>query len=179
MNNPFIIDKFPNITNFWNNIKLNNPMQNINSNQNEYKDFLDKNNLNKSLNIINNNINNINNIGNINNNKELKYKVDIFPNFPFFINDNDKIIFKNNINHEQKNINNNICEINKANNIHNFKINNKNQINEVINCRDYNFNNNIYLNNIKQACDRLLSSGINQLPELFPNFKNNFFNPIY
>ena len=152
MNNLFSIDNFPTRNNFLNDIKLlNNPMHsNINLNMNDNIYLNDKNGKNNYLNINNNNINIINNCDVNKNNKEEKNELDIFPNFPSFFNDNDKNIIKNKNRYGYKNINTNIFEINKINYIN--------------------------LNNIKQTYDKLLISGTNQFPELFPNFKNNYFN---
>ena len=101
-NNCLISDNFDTINNIRNGILLNKQIQNninlnINGNNNFLNDIYKTNDLNFNNNDIISNINNSRDL-NKNNNEELKYEQEIFPSFPPFINDNNRILNKNKIN---------------------------------------------------------------------------------
>ena len=182
VNNCLISDHFDNINNIRNDILLNKQIQNninlnINGNNNFLNDIYKTNDLNCNSNDIISNIINYRDL-NKKNNEELKYEKEIFPSFPPFINDNNRILNKNKINivnNEHKNINNNIYENRKDYNINNFQINKRHDLN---NFNDFNLNNkNKYFNNIQELFGQNLFSVLSQLIN-FQNFKNNIFNPI-
>ena len=181
-NNCLIPDNFYTINNFRNDILLNQQIQNnknsnMNGNNNILNDIYKTNDLNCNNNDIISNINNYRDL-NKKNKEELKYEKEIFPSFPPFINDNNRILNKkiiNTVNNEHKNINDNIYEIRKDCNINNFQINKRHDLN---NCNDFNFNNNnICFNNIQESFNQNFFSRLSQLIN-FPNYNNNFFNPI-
>ena len=183
VNNCLISDHFDNINNIRNDILLNKQIQNninlnINGNNNFLNDIYKRNDLNCSSNDIISNIINYRDL-NKKNNEELKYEKEIFPSFPPFINDNNRILNKNKINivnneHKNININDNIYEIIKDYNINNFQINQRPDLNYF---NDFYLNNNNIYYNIQESFNQNLFSRLSQLIN-FPNFKNNFFNPI-
>ena len=149
----------------------------MNGNNNILNDIFKTNDLNCNNNDIISNINTYRDLSK-KNNEELKYEQEIFPSFPSFINDNNRILNKkkiNIVNNEHKNINDNIYEIRKDYNLNNFQINQRHDLN---NFNDFNLNNNnICFNNIKESFNQNLFSRLSQLIN-YPNFNNNFCNPI-
>lgn len=175
LNNPLILGKMVNTTNFSNDIKdiklFKEPLQ--------YK-FNIKSNIEENINIQKNEQNNKNNIINCENEKNInedkKINQDIFPNFPTFFNDSNEIMKKNKLNSNLTYMNNN--KINKDNNgVSLIASNSKNPIKDLYCLKNpfiYN-NNNIYLNDFRQTYNKMLLPGLNQF-SFFSSIKNNFFN---